>query len=359
MSDPYGGFGEPGPIREPDPLPPTPEELILQRAVTLDTAGDPPPRRAWLAGDDSAGWLPSGRVAMLTGEGGAGKSRLALQLAAAVAGGGREVLPSTRPGDRSAEDVGPAVRGGGPAPVAVIGWEDETDEARRRLRWLKAAGLDAAGETDGRLHYLDAASFGPIWAAPDRFEPVDWTPFGKAALAWLASIDGLALAVLDPLAAVYGANENDRGEVRRFLSALNAWAADTQAAVLIVAHPPKTGARYSGSTDWRNGVRALWTLGTAAVAGYDRPGDGEAEAKARCLTLDKASYGRDGARAWLKLSASTDDDGRTRALAWRECTAREAVADRAHWKGLEPPMRPEQARAAAASAGLVAPGVVA
>lgn len=331
-----GGIGEPGPVREPDP---TWEDRIEAQAVTLDTSGEPPPRREWLAGDESMGWLPAGRLALLTGEGGAGKSRLALQLAAAVAGGGREVLPSTRPGDRAEEDNGPVVASAEPRPVALIGFEDETDEAARRLRWIAAAGIAAAGKTGDGLRYLDAAAFGPLWAAPDRYESGDWTPFGRAALDWLASIEGLALAVLDPLAAVYGGNENDRGEVRRFLASLNAWAAETGVAVLIVAHPPKTGANYSGSTDWRNGVRALWTLATEAVGGYEKPADGEAEARGRCLTLDKASYGRDGARAWLKLHGQTGPDGRTRALAWRECTAREAVEDRARWKKLDPPTR--------------------
>ena len=34
-----------------------------------------------------------------------------------------------------------------------------------------------------------------------------------------------------------------------------------QAGVLLLAHPPKSGSDYSGSTDWLAGVRALWTLG--------------------------------------------------------------------------------------------------
>ena len=42
--------------------------------------GEPEPRR-WLIDL----WLPAGTVALLTGEGGAGKSRLALQLAAGIA----------------------------------------------------------------------------------------------------------------------------------------------------------------------------------------------------------------------------------------------------------------------------------
>ena len=42
---------------------------------------------------------------------------------------------------------------------------------------------------------------------------------------------------------------------------LDKWAEQTGAAVLIVAHPPKTaGAEYSGSTDWLAGVRAMLSL---------------------------------------------------------------------------------------------------
>lgn len=57
-------IGGPGPESPPDP---SELDKIEAQAVTLDTTGDPPPRREWLAGDDSMGWLPAGRLAMLTG----------------------------------------------------------------------------------------------------------------------------------------------------------------------------------------------------------------------------------------------------------------------------------------------------
>ena len=66
---------------------------------------------------------------------------------------------------------------------------------------------------------------------------------------------------MDSVAAIYLANENDRAEVRGFLSALARRAYEGDRSVLLLAHPPKSGSDYSGSTDWLAGVRALWTLG--------------------------------------------------------------------------------------------------
>ena len=59
------------------------DSAAQSRPVTLETwdkPGPPPPRR-WLVKD----WLPAGRVTLLAGQGGIGKSRLALQLAAGIA----------------------------------------------------------------------------------------------------------------------------------------------------------------------------------------------------------------------------------------------------------------------------------
>ena len=66
--------------------------------------------------------------------------------------------------------------------------------------------------------------------------------------------------VIDPLAAAYAGDENSRGLVRAFLSSWDAWARRCRCAVLFVGHTPKNAARTSGSTDWRNAVRSVWTL---------------------------------------------------------------------------------------------------
>ena len=88
-----------------------------------------PQPRQWLV-DES---LPAGRVALLTGEGGAGKSRLALQLAAGVASGGdhREWITSPHGIMR----LGNAVPPNG-ASVVFASWEDEPEEFYRRLHQI-------------------------------------------------------------------------------------------------------------------------------------------------------------------------------------------------------------------------------
>ena len=52
--------------------------------------------------------------------------------------------------------------------------------------------------------------------------------------------------------------------MRAFIGSWDAWAREADCTVLIVGHPPKSNAgndaRYSGSTDWRNGVRSFLFL---------------------------------------------------------------------------------------------------
>ena len=82
------------------------------RAVVRDWSKVVPPRE-WLV----LNWLPRGRVALLTGEGGQGKSLLALQLAAAVAAGDPVWLSG-----------GPKLAISNTTTAVIATWEDEADE---------------------------------------------------------------------------------------------------------------------------------------------------------------------------------------------------------------------------------------
>jgi RecA-family ATPase len=220
--------------------------------LTWSMIGEPAPRR-WLIEQ----WLPAGSVALLTGEGGAGKSRLALQLAAGIA--------STRPDTATwiegadAPRIGNAVPDGG-TPVVYATWEDRADEMARRLSqisgeaapWCEPQALD-------NLQILDLAGYGPLWATTNRFDGPSLTPLGRAVRQVVEGY-GAGLLILDSLAAVYGANENDRGQVRDFMASWDAWATSADCTVLIIGHPPKSAAGYSGSTDWHSAARARWEI---------------------------------------------------------------------------------------------------
>ena len=216
-----------------------------------------PQPRQWLV-DES---LPAGRVALLTGEGGAGKSRLALQLAAGVASGGdhREWIASPH----SVMRLGNAVPTNG-ASVVFASWEDEPEEFYRRLHQL--SGQAAPWVTPERLQGLRIVNLvgeGPIWA-PEPGRHISTmaaiTATGER-LRRLCEQEDARLLVVDPLAAAYASDENARGLVRAFVSHWDAWGQANNCTVLMLAHPPKSaGVTYAGSTDWQGSARALWTL---------------------------------------------------------------------------------------------------
>ena len=210
---------------------------------------DPPPVE-WMVN----GWMLWSRVALLSGDGGLGKSRLALRLAAGIASGEPDwlggIVTAQDPRRRMLEV-------NGPSEVVIASWEDDLDEFDRRL-----AAIEKHAATDGRIKFVDMADNGPLWA-PTRSGHVSSlasiTTAGEK-LRQYAEDRAASLLIIDPLAAAYAGDENVRGLVRAFLASWDAWARRSGCAVLFIGHTPKTAARTSGSTDWRNAVRTVWSM---------------------------------------------------------------------------------------------------
>ena len=268
------------------------------------------------------GWLPKGRVVLFAGEGGQGKSKLALMLAAGLAGQPEEA--AWLPGGPGLVDHG---------PVVFATWEDSRDDVRWRLcDWPRAQGGDfrktLPALLGNRLTVMDCARAGPAWAPRadgSRHTSTlgELTPTGQAIRADAERREA-RLLVLDPLAAAFACNENDRGIVRAFMADWDGWARAAGCTVLLVAHPPKSGAKYSGSTDWHGAARAVWTLG---LEKRSKKGEGRERAgRATQLACRKTNYGRKPAAleltnwrwweasAWEKRDASGDrqpDHGNT------------------------------------------------
>ena len=220
------------------------------------------------------GMISRGRVALLTGDGGGGKTLLAIQL------GFNTSTTWPGPDGRRWFAGGPEIDMAAETCVMAT-WEDEYDEINRRMlqnpNVPNAAGLgEALGD---RFIAVDASERGPIWADDKLTEFGEW-------LRKLAEFRAAKVLIIDALDSAYAGSEIDRASVRAFIGSWDGWGRRYDCTVLIVAHPPKTEAKYSGSTAWRNGVRTLLH--------FERTTDDKA-----ILTVDKANYAKAGEKLVL------------------------------------------------------------
>ncbi|MDP5309141.1 AAA family ATPase [Paracoccus spongiarum] len=253
-----------------NPFTENPDPRLSRFFPASDLAGKPVPSREWLVRD----LVPSGTVTLLGGDGGTGKSLLALQLACAVASGGKW--------------MGRAVSSGG---ALFISAEDDTAELHRRLNdVVQADGLrfddldrltmrSLAGE-DALLAMQDGKT-GTLYPSP-LFAEIDKR----------TDEDRPAIVVLDTLADLFPGNENDRAQARQFVGILRGLAIRHDCAVLLLAHPSlsglNSGSGTSGSTAWNNSVRSRLYLERVVQDGY------EANPDARILSTKKANYSTTG-----------------------------------------------------------------
>ena len=207
--------------------------------------------RPWLIPE----WLPANTVTIFSGQGGTGKSRLMLQIVGKITTGWTGHAWEKK-SDQLTRDDG--------QPVVIATYEDDNAEISNRATAVQSdLGWMPYDELQDRVQLFDMRGRGPIWGVNEgehMAKRARMLPAGFQVLKQAKAQDA-ALLILDPSAAAFGGNENDRASVREFMSFLNGWAYENQCAVLIIAHPPKnTGAPYSGSTDWQAAARCMWTL---------------------------------------------------------------------------------------------------
>jgi RecA-family ATPase len=267
--------------------------------------GLPVPERRWLW----EGWIPMRAVTLLSGDGGTGKSLLALQLATACATG-RPFLgqPVTR------------------CKALVLACEDEADELHRRQDRIN----DAAdiGFPDLRdMQWIARAGLDNVMMTFPADGVAERSPFFDQVRLQAKAMEA-RLIVLDTAADLFGGNENIRPQVRQFIGALTGLAMECDAAVLLLAHPSQSGKALgtgeSGSTAWNNSVRSRLYFTRPAVE------KGEPEDRdARHLSRQKSNYAQAGAALPVRYvegafaasgGAASDDD------AWTLDRKREAEA---------------------------------
>ncbi|MCV2872595.1 AAA family ATPase [Defluviimonas sp. WL0050] len=274
-------------LREtPDMQPPPPPEAYLnevsevERKSTFVSAatlhGQDIPKREWHVD----GFVPGHNVTLINGDGGTGKSLLALQLAAATAMGKTW--------------LGRFVAGG---EALCISAEDDMAEIHRRLADIAAAEGVTLADMD-RLTIRSLAGEDALMAHSDgRTGALIASGLYRELEAYMAEA-APALVVLDTLADLFPGNENDRAQARQFIGLLRRLAIRHDCAVVLLAHPSlsgmTSGSGTSGSTAWNNSVRSRLYLERVKSEGY------EANPDARVLRGMKSNYARTGGEIALR-----------------------------------------------------------
>ena len=231
-------------------------------------AGRKPRPREWAVPDR----FPLRNVGLFSGEGAIGKSILLMQLGAAHILAKDWLLTLPEPG-----------------PFLYLNAEEEEDELERRFTDVAAHYGTSPAELKDHLHVLALAGQDAVLGYPDRNGLIRATPLFEK-LTEAARKIRPKLIGLDTSADIFAGNENDRSQVRQFISLLRRLAIAADAAVIVAAHPSLTGINsgtgLSGSTAWHNSVRAR---------AYMRPmkakDDSEPDKDLRAVEFMKSNYG--------------------------------------------------------------------
>lgn len=158
------------------------------------------------------GWLALGKLQILAGAPGVGKTTVALSIAARISSG--TPMP----------DGSPATAGN------VLIWSGEDDPADTLLPRLMAAGADPS-----RCYFItgsrvngEVTSFDPARDVPDLRQRVH-------------QIGGMSLLIVDPIVSAVSGNSHQNGEVRRGLQPVVDLAAACDFSVLGITHFSKGG----------------------------------------------------------------------------------------------------------------------
>ena len=222
------------------------------------------------------GYLPSGKLTLLAGAGGTGKSTIAFNLAATITNGG------LWPDGSQCKAVG-----------NVLIWSSEDDPADTIKPRLMAVGANASryGVISGTV---DEKGF------PDSFDAArDMDSLREA----IARIGGISLLIIDPIITAVTGDMHKANDVRRSLQPIIDFAAECDCAVLGITHFAK------GTAGKNSAERVIGSQAFAAQARMVLVAAKEEESNRRVFTRAKSNNSIDTGGYSYTIEALTLDQG--------------------------------------------------
>ena len=262
-------------VRSMRSAPPATERTSLFFPAS-DFDGITPPARQWHVD----GLIPANQVTMLGGDGGVGKSLLALQLAVSTAAADQWIGMHPASGK-----------------TIYISAEDDRDELHRRVADIAHQSGHGLGDLSNLIMRSLAGEDALLAVADSRQGTLQTTPL-LAELDQTIGDHSARLLVLDTLADFHSGQENDRAVARQFIGILRGLALRHECTILLLAHPSLTGissgSGLSGSTAWSNSVRSRLYIERITEDGYEPDPD------QRRLSTKKANYGKTGNEIFIR-----------------------------------------------------------
>jgi len=211
------------------------------------------------------GWLPRGKLTILAGDGGTGKTTLAVNIAATITTAGRW------PDQTHCADAG-----------NVIVWSSEDDPRDTLTPRFIAAGADLR-----KVHFIQGAQ-------NSEGESVPFDPASNIGLLLRAidDIGGVDLLIIDPVISTVSGDMHKANDVRRSLQPIVDLAAAKGCAVLGISHYAK-GSKGSSPTERVIGSQAFAALARMVLVTAKKEGSNErvlARAKSN-ISADTGGFG--------------------------------------------------------------------
>lgn len=244
------------------------------------------------------GWLAKGKLHILAGAGGTGKTTLLIGLIATITTGGR--WPD---GSRCSE------------PGNALIWSSEDDPADTLIPRLTAAGADMS-----RVYIIQGRT--NAQGDTDPFDPANDIGLLRETA---SEIGGVSLLMLDPIVSAVKGDMHKANDVRRALQGVVDFAEQNLCAIVGISHFAKGGAG-SSPTDRVIGSQAFSALArTVLVAAKQEDSD------LRVLARAKSNIGTDeGGVSYTIETFTIDGEITTTRVAWGdliEGSAREILGD--------------------------------